>query len=117
VNTRIERRFGKRIPCKLNGSRSSFSGLILDVSRTGLFVQTSAGGRAGEEVRIPLAGQDSENPIVLDAQVVWHRRVPQQLRSVVEGGLGLQIRYAPEPYYLMLAEAAEGFSSTRGPAA
>lgn len=117
MNTRIERRFRKRIPCRLNGSRSTFSGLILDVSRMGLFVQTSAAGKAGEEIRVQLAGPGSETPIVLDAQVVWHRRVPHQLRSIVEGGLGLQIRYAPEPYYLMLAEAAEGSSSTRGPAA
>jgi len=39
--------------------------------------------------------------------------VPLQLRSVVEGGLGLQIRYAPEPYYAMLAEASEDSFSNR----
>jgi len=45
---------------------------------------------------------------------MWRRKVPLRLRSVVEGGLGLQIRYAPEPYYVMLAEASQGSVSNRG---
>ncbi len=105
--TRAEQRFRKRIPCKLTRSRSMFSGLVLDVSRRGLFVQTSAAAKAGDEVEVILRRREPDAAIVLNAQVVWRRQVPPQLRSTVEGGLGLQIRYAPEPYYMLLAEAAK----------
>lgn len=107
MGTRAEPRFSKRIPCELKRRRSTFSGLVLDVSRTGLFVQTGAAAKAGEEVDVVLGTQEPETAIMLNAQVVWRRKVPPQLRAV-EGGLGLQIRFAPEPYYAMVAEAAQG---------
>jgi Tfp pilus assembly protein PilZ len=88
--------------------------LVLDVSRTGLFVQTGAAAKAGDEVEVMLGTQEPETAIVLNAQVVWQRKVPPQIRSAVEGGLGLQIRFAPEPYYVLLAEAAQGSAPARG---
>ena len=114
MDTRAEPRFKKRIPCKLTQSRSTFSGLVVDVSRTGLFVQTSATVKAGDEVEVVLSRWEPEADIVLSTQVAWLRKAPPQLRSVVEGGLGLQIRYAPEPYYVLLAETARGSAPIRG---
>ena len=107
MGKRPDPRFKKRVPCKLRRSQSSFSGLVLDVSRTGLFVQTSAAAKAGDEVEVMITRQNPAADFVVTTQVAWQRKVPAQLRSVVEGGLGLQIRYAPEPYYDLLAEAAE----------
>ncbi len=107
-------RFRKRIPCTLSRDRSTFSGLVLDVSRTGLFVQTRAVAKAGDEVEVMLSERrEPEAALVLSAQVVWQRKVPLQLRSVVKGGLGLEIRYAPERYYFLLAEAAQGSAPIR----
>ncbi|MFQ5415662.1 MAG: PilZ domain-containing protein [Myxococcota bacterium] len=114
MDTRVDTRFRKRIPCKLRRSRSMFSGLVLDVSRTGLFVQTGAAAKAGDEIEVVLSRREPEAAIVLNAKVVWQRRVPSHLRSAVEGGLGLQIRYAPEPYYALLAEASQGSAPIRG---
>ena len=114
MNTRAEPRFRKRIPCTLRQSRTTFSGLVVDVSRTDLFVQTNAAAKAGDEVEVMLSRWGPEAEIVLSAQVVWQRKVPRQLRNAVEGGLGLQIRYAPEPYYVLLAEAARGSAPIRG---
>jgi Tfp pilus assembly protein PilZ len=113
VAARAEIRFRKRIPCKLTRSKNTFSGLVLDFSRTGLFVQTSATAKAGEEIEIMLGGHDQAPDIVLNAQVVWQRRVPLQLRSTVQGGVGVQIRYASESYYSLLAEAADSSGPTR----
>ena len=107
-------RFRKRIACKLSRDRSTFSGLVLDVSRTGLFVQTRAVAKAGDEVEVILARREPEAPIELDVRVVWKRKVPPELRSVVEGGFGLQILYAPEPYYALLVEVAQGSAPIRG---
>jgi Tfp pilus assembly protein PilZ len=105
VESRVEPRFKKRIPCKLKQGQGTFAGMILDVSRTGLFVRTSAAAKPGEQVDVVLS---SGERIELSAQVVWQQRVPPRLRSVAEGGLGLKIRYAPEPYFALLAEAARG---------
>jgi Tfp pilus assembly protein PilZ len=88
--------------------------LVLDVSRTGLFVQTSAAAKAGDEVEVMLGRREPEAAIVVSAKVVWQRKVPPQLRSVVGGGLGLEIRFAPEPYYVLLAEIAEGSAPIQG---
>ncbi len=106
-------RFRKRIPCKLSRGRTVFSGLVLDLSRTGLFVQTRAVAKAGNEVEVMLARREPEAPIELDVRVVWQRKVPPQLRGVVEKGFGLQILYAPEPYYALLVEVAQGSARIR----
>jgi len=81
--------------------------LVLDVSRRGLFVQTSVAAKTGDEVEIMLSSGEQEADIVLNAEVRWQRRVPLQLRSALAGGIGLQIRYASESYYVLLAGAAK----------
>jgi Tfp pilus assembly protein PilZ len=93
------------MPCKLKQGPRQYAGVVLNVSRSGLFVQTSASPAVGSEVEVVLANRDEA--ATLTAQVVWQRRVPGALRTVAEGGVGLRIQYAPEPYYGMLAEAAE----------
>ena len=106
-----EPRFKRRIPCKLNQSSRATSGVVLDLSRGGLFVQTAVSARAGEEMEIVLhapAGREDQSDIVLNAQVVWQRRVPVQLRNSMQSGVGLKIRYASEGYYALLAETASG---------
>jgi Tfp pilus assembly protein PilZ len=111
MSRRGEERFRKRIPCKIKRSRSTFSGMIVDVSRQGMFVQTSAAATAGDEIDITLSGRPEDPVIVLNAQVVWRRQIPYQLRTIAEGGLGLKIRFAPEQYYQILAEAAQASAS------
>jgi hypothetical protein len=105
VRSHTDSRFKKRFPCRLKQGPRQYAGVILNVSRTGLFVQTSAFPGGGAEVEVTLAGR--ENAATLTAEVVWQRRVPGALRTVAEGGVGLRIRYAPEPYYGLLAEAAQ----------
>ena len=99
----------------LRRGKSMYSGIVLDVSRTGLFVQTgAANSQMGDEVEVTLRRRGPEPSIALKAQVVWQRRVPPQFRTIAEGGLGLQIRYAPEPYYRLLLEAARGVARRGG---
>ncbi len=108
MDARSDPRFKKRMPCNLKNGQRRHSGMILDISRTGLFVQTSAPAKTGDEVEIQLNAGRATAPITLIAQVSWIRMVPAQLRSVAEGGLGLQIRYAQEEYYGLLSDAARG---------
>ena len=108
---RRESRFRKRVPCRLTQWPHRFAGVVLNVSRTGLFVQTSASPKIGAEIEVTLSQGTQATPVALTAEVVWHRRVPASLRSVAEGGIGLRIRYAPKPYYRLLAEAAQRTSA------
>lgn len=103
--TRAEPRFRKRIPCELRQGQRVYAGFVLNLSRTGLFVKTTAAASAGDEFELSLSGTHAA-PLELIAQVVWQRRVSPQLRSVTEGGLGLRISYAPETYYALLYEAS-----------
>ena len=87
---------------------------MLDVSRTGLFVKTSVVAKAGDEFEVLFRRREPEAAISLSTQVVWQRKVPPQLQSAVNGGLGLQIRHAPEPYYFLLAAAEQGSAPIQG---
>ncbi len=111
METRVELRFKKRVPCRLKRGQKRYSGLVLDVSRTGLFVQTSAAPRCGDEVEVMLSRPQRDSGFALTARVMWQRRVPSELRRLVEGGVGLEIRYAPESYFALLSEAALGLDS------
>jgi Tfp pilus assembly protein PilZ len=94
--------------CRLKVGQRENSGIVLDVSRQGLFVQTSAPARVGDKVEVVLSGPGQSAPITLVAAVRWQRIVPAQLRSVSQAGLGLQISHAEESYYALLAQVLEG---------
>ncbi len=98
-----DKRFRKRIPCAFNAGGRSCSGLVLNVSRSGLFLQTSVPEDSGAVVDLELNPPDRREPIALTARVVWRRAVPAQLRTVVDGGLGMQIIWADEAYYGLLS--------------
>ncbi len=101
VRPQSETRYRTRVPCRVQVGESSHFGVVLNLSRMGLFVQTSASVSAGDPVELTFEG---EAP--LRAEVVWQRRVPPALRTVAHGGAGLRIIGAPEEYYWLLAKAA-----------
>ncbi len=102
-----EPRFRKRVPCRLTMAGDAHVGIVLNVSRGGLFVQTTARARSGDAIRLDLRPGSAGNAIEIGAQVVWKRVVAPQLRAVSQGGLGLRIRHAPGSYYRFLAEVAQ----------
>ncbi len=108
-----DERFRKRIPCAFNAGGRSSSGLVLNVSRSGLFLQTSMPEDSGTVVDLELNPLEREQPIALTARVVWRRAVPAQLRTIVNGGIGMQIIRADEAYYGLLSELVERRGKTR----
>jgi Tfp pilus assembly protein PilZ len=94
-----EPRFRKRLPCRLDQGTSASSALVLNVSRGGLSVQTSAQVRPGDRVRIELNPEAGTRPIPIGGQVVWKRVVAPHLRSVAPCGVGVRIQDAPAAYY------------------
>lgn len=98
-------RFKKRVPCRLRAPGGAASGMVLNVSRGGLFVQTSAAASPGDTVHIDL-GVDAAVSLGVDACVVWRRVVGAHLRSVTTGGFGARIQYAPDAWFGFLSGLA-----------
>ena len=114
-NRRAERT-KKRLTCTLVIEGSRLAGIVLDLSATGLFVQTSAnptpGARFGVELEIPGEPQRS----VLAVRVARKKIAPPRLKSIVQGGLGLQIENAPEAYFSCVAQLQAGEAAAASPA-
>jgi uncharacterized protein (TIGR02266 family) len=115
VATQAEPRFKKRIPCRLKTGGDSHAGMALNLSKGGLFVQTSAGPPRGAAVVVDLDVADDEETISVEARVVWRRVVASHLRTISQGGVGLQIESAPEAYYHFLSGVAGQALGARSP--
>jgi hypothetical protein len=90
--------------------------MVLNVSKGGLFVQTTAGASPGDAVHLELAPGDAE-PLVLDARVVWRRVVAPHLRTVSTGGMGLAIQYAGDAWFGFVAGLTGSADADEGAAA
>jgi|SRR5262245_1888244 len=100
---RVAKRARRRLACRLVVGRQRFSGVILDLSSSGIFVQTNAKPRPGEPVSLELSMPGQREPLRLEAQVARVKAVPARLVAVAQGGLGLRITNAPEGYYGFLS--------------
>ena len=103
VRRPLQPRIAKRVPCAVHVGQRRYSGVVLNVSQGGLFVQTSADASQGAKVDLELSIPERRDLVPLCASVVWKRVVPHQLRSLAQGGFGVQITQAGETYYQLLA--------------
>src|SRR5262245_5515123 len=101
----LEPRFRKRVPCRLQVPGGAYSGMVLNVSRGGLVLETGRAPSPGESVHIDL-GVDDAVALGVDACVVWRRVVGAHLRTVTTGGFGARIRYAPDAWFGFLSGLA-----------
>jgi len=93
------------MPCRVHAEGRQHNGIVLDLSGSGLFIQTSAKLPPGVQVRIDLSLPDAEVP--LNVEVVRRKQVPPQLLTVAHGGIGVRILSAPETYYRFLQDMQE----------
>jgi hypothetical protein len=75
------------------------SAIVIDVSRTGLFVQSGTRLPPGTPVEVELALGPEGERIHLRARVARQKAVPHQFTPVAKGGIGLRIVEAPPAYY------------------
>lgn len=113
---RVARRTKRRMSCSLIVGRQRFSGVVLDLSASGLFVQTTAKPHPREAVAVELGIPGRREPIRLDTSVARLFVVPAQLLTVAQGGVGLRIRNAPEAYFELL-QRVQGERARAGAAA
>lgn len=91
--------------CRVHFEGRQHNGIVLDLSGSGLFIQTSAKLSPGARVDIDLSLPDDTARMQVD--VVRRKQVPAQLLTVAQGGLGVRIVSAPESYYRFLQELQE----------
>ena len=93
MERRREHRFCHRMSCQLNLNDRRYQGLVLDVSRSGLFVQTraKAPGRTMAPVTVALRSTASDEALTLSAMVARQYWVPDQLVALAKGGVGLRV--------------------------
>jgi PilZ domain len=114
----VTNRKKRRIPCQLWVGEREHSALILDLSPSGVFVQTHAKTQRGERLRLQFSHEDAL--LELKVEVVRTKSVPQSLLAATKGGIGVRIVSAPEEYYELLAglginEAKPAFELEREP--
>ena len=110
------KRARKRMACRITTGGKVFSGVILDLSATGVFVQTSAKPRLGEAFALEISAPGQRAPLRLEAQVARVQVVPPSLLTVAHGGIGLRITNAPEAYFALLAAVLPEAESEAQPA-
>lgn len=91
------------MPCHLLLGETEYNGLVLDLSETGLFIQTGAKAVPGQEARLVLTNADGVR-IALRVEVVRRKAVPVRLLSLAGGGIGVRILEAPESYRNFLGD-------------
>ena len=85
--------------CELRYEGRKASGIVLDLSSTGVFVQTSASPAPGTIFHLMLEARGDTPALDLRVRVARHRRTEPRLAALVPPGLGLQILDAPSAYF------------------
>ncbi len=99
MSGRIFERKRRQMPCTLMLDGRHHGGLILDVSPGGLYIQSSAKIKPGDQLEIQMTIPGLEDRLRLQVEVVRKIVVPARLLKIAHGGVGVRIINAPEAYY------------------
>ena len=105
---RIFERKRRQMPCTLTLDGRNHGGLILDVSPGGLFIQSSAKVKPGDQLEIQTTLPGVEGRVRMQVEVVRKVIVPTQLLKVARGGVGVRIINAPEGFYQFMDSLGVG---------
>jgi hypothetical protein len=110
---RYKKRIKKRIPCEFTHEGRRSTGIILDVSVDGLFIQTSSLLPAGTVTTVKVQATPTTPALELEARVARAKRVPPQLVTQAAGGIGLRILRAPPEFLMLQRELAQDAETSR----
>lgn len=107
-------RIRRRVTCELLLEGRSYRGIVLDLSETGVFVQTEATPGPGApltlRIRTPSGGE-----IEVSARVARRKVAPRELAGVVRGGLGLRVDRPPAAYFELIGSTdPDGAAASAG---
>ena len=99
---RTTNRRKRRIPCTLWVGEREHTALVLDLSPSGLFIQTHARTQRGERLRLQLSHENTA--IELRIEVVRMKQVPPNLLAAARGGIGARIVEAAPAYQALMKQ-------------
>jgi len=94
----------KRLSCEIISEGSRYSGIALDVSATGLFVQTNVKPVPGSLVEIGLLLPGLAELVTMEARVARTKVVPAELLTLAHGGVGLALVRPDDAFLDFVAE-------------
>lgn len=94
----------KRLSCELIIGESRYSGIVVDISASGMFVQTSGKPTPGERAELSLSLPGVDGPVRMEARVARKKVVPPQLLTLAQGGVGLAFDRPADAYLDYIAE-------------
>ena len=100
-------RVKKRIPCTLDQDERQHSGMILNLSHGGVFVQTNFPAEPGSLVDLHFRGPKGDDFEALQAAVVWRKRISSHMLGTTQSGMGLRFLVAPSQYVDMIERIGE----------
>lgn len=115
MDQRRAERIKQRLTCELVIGDRNHQGIVLDVSKTGLFVQTSASPPPGERIGVKLRRSDGSS-VEVETSVARRYKVPQRLASIARGGVGLRIA-SPSDDYLQFIDSVNRAENPPSPEA
>jgi hypothetical protein len=94
----------KRLSCDVDTGGGVYKGIAIDLSASGLFVQTNAkpdpGGRVTLRMRVPGCAED----VSMTGRVARLKLVPTALLTVAQGGVGVALDDPPKAYLDYVAD-------------
>jgi hypothetical protein len=102
MDRRRHKRHKRRIPCEIVLGKETSRGIVLDLSLSGLFIQTSVVLQGTEEIDVIFPATDERPEIKVRARVARKKQVPPRLTTVTRPGLGLDVIEAPANYERMV---------------
>jgi hypothetical protein len=107
----------KRISCEIISSESRYTGIVIDLSASGLFIQTNVKPTPGALVEVGLLLPGFDVPVTMEARVARKKVVPAELLTLAHGGVGLALVEPKEAYLDFVAaispEHAEAVAKAR----
>lgn len=105
MQTAIEPRVRRRVPCTINVAGGQHRALVLNLSRSGLFVQTSLPADPGTPIAIDLSGPRGDESIAVSGTVVWRRRISPRMSSTNQSGMGVRLDAPPMAWSELVGDA------------
>jgi hypothetical protein len=104
MEKRRENRVAKKIPIRFTYDGQSFQSITGDISRRGVFIQTSRTFPSRNGINIEIQCQDFI--VKMAGFIVWSKKTSPASFLVLKGGMGVQLLdYQKQEYQALLAES------------
>jgi len=104
MEKRREKRLTKKVPVRFTYDGQSFQSFTGDISRRGLFIQTSHSFPSRNGINIEINGRNTN--VQMAGFIVWSKKASPSSLLALKGGMGIQLLdYQKQDYQALLAES------------